>query len=115
MTIATSQRDATEYEKNTLHAMRLALKDNSIEVGSWAIGSKNQLAVDGGVVVLQLAEAIGYDYDIRSSVMNVYKDLAEYSSNQQGPSQATQLLRRAEARLLDQAMQIRQMLNQGLL
>jgi hypothetical protein len=110
-TIATTQRDATEYEKNALHAVRTALKDHSLEVGSCVIGMKNDLAETGALLILELSERIAYDYDIRPSIVRVYKELNGYVDN--NASQATQLRRRAEELVLENALQIRDLLNRG--
>jgi len=110
-TIATSQRDATDYEKTALHAVRTALKDKSIEVGSCVIGSRNELAEAGALLILELSERIAYDYEIRPSIMRVYKELNSYLD--QHASQATQLRQRAEELVLENALSIRSLLNEG--
>ena len=110
-TIATSQRDATDYEKTALHSIRTALADKSIEVGSCVIGAKNHLAEAGALLILELSERIAYDYEIRPSIMRVYKELNGYVDHH--APQATQLRRRAEELVLENALQIRQLLNEG--
>jgi hypothetical protein len=112
-TIAKSQRDATDYEKTTLHAIRNALFEQSLEVGSCVSGAKNELAEKGGLLMLELSERIAYDYEIRPSIMRVYKELNSYVDN--NASQATQLRRRAEELVLENALQIRDLLNRGVL
>lgn len=109
--IATNQRDATDYEKTALHAVRTALMNQSLEVGSCVIGMKNDLAEAGALLMLDLSERIAYDYEIRPSIMRVYKDLNGYVD--QNASQATQLRRRAEELVLENALQIRDLLNRG--
>lgn len=113
MTIATSQRDATDYEKTALHAVRTQLLENSLEVGSFVIGAKNELAEKGGLLLLQLAENLGYDFDVRPSIIKVYADLAGYEDVH--ASQATQLRGRAEVMIFRNALEIRDMLHKGLL
>ena len=110
-TIATSQRDATDYEKTALHAVRTALKDQSLEVGSCVIGARNELAEKGALVILELSERIAYDFDIRPSIMRVYKELNSYVDH--NAPQATQLRSRAEERVLENALQIRDLLIRG--
>ena len=110
-TIATSQRDATEYEKIALHAVRTALKDQSIEVGSCVIGSRNHLAETGALLILELSERIAYDFEIRPSIMRVYKELNGYVDH--NAPQATQLRRRAEKLVLENALQIRDLIIRG--
>jgi hypothetical protein len=110
-TIATSQRDATDYEKTALHSVRTALKDQSIEVGSCVIGAKNHLAEAGALLILELSERIAYDFEIRPSIMRVYKELNSYEDHH--ASQATQLRQRAEALVLENALQIRDLIIRG--
>jgi hypothetical protein len=112
-TIATSQRDATDYEKTALHGVRTALHTQSLEVGSCVIGAKNELAEKGALLILELSERIAYDYEIRPSIMRVYKELNGYVDH--NASQATQLRRRAEELVLENALQIRDLLNRGVL
>jgi hypothetical protein len=112
-TIATSQRDATDYEKTALHGVRSALHAQSLEVGSCVIGAKNELAERGALLILELSERIAYDYEIRPSIMRVYKELNGYVDH--NASQATQLRRRAEELVLENALQIRDLLNRGVL
>jgi hypothetical protein len=111
MTIATSMRDATDYERTTLRTMRLALLENSLEVGSWVIGLKNQLAEHGETVAINLADALGCDFDIRPSLMKVYMEVIAHEDYH--ASQATQLRMRAEVMVLEQAQQIRKLLVTG--
>jgi hypothetical protein len=111
--VATSAKDATTYEVSALHGVRTALKDQSLEVGSCVIGMNNELAEKGALLILELSERIAYDYEIRPSIMRVYMNLMSYVDH--NASQATQLRRQAEVLVLENALQIRDLLNRGVL
>jgi allophanate hydrolase subunit 2 len=112
-TMTKTMSDATEYEKSVMFKLRVTLKDHSLEVGSYVAGMRNDLADQGGLVVLSLAESVAYDFDITVGTMNLYKELAEYQRNAHGPSQATSLRATAESWALGNAIEIRKMLNEG--
>jgi allophanate hydrolase subunit 2 len=112
-TMTKTMSDATEYEKSVMFKLRVTLKDHSLQVGSYVAGMRNDLADQGGLVVLSVAESVAYDFDITVGTMNLYKELAEYQSKAHGPSQATSLRAKAESWALGNAIEIRKMLNEG--
>lgn len=111
--MTTTVNKATAHEEAKIGEVRAELKEHSLEVGSYIAGMKNELADKGGVLVLELAERIAYDYDIRQSVMRVRMELAGYTDHH--ASEAYQLRQRAEVLVWESALQVRDMLNRGVL